>query len=268
MTAGALIFAFNNEKTDYVAMAQWSAKRIHHWLNIPVSIVTDSTDPDLQQQFDQVINTAPETGGRRYFEDYADTVSWHNAGRTNAYKLSPYDRTLVLDSDYVVCGNQLRQLLEAPQDFLAHRTAFDVTRPEESFLSTFGRNRFPMWWATVMCFKKTNTTQYIFDTMTMVKQNWSHYRALYGVSEHNYRNDYALSIALGLVSGHTLNVDSIPWALPSVLPSAELSVINWDPEVWDIKFKDTGNKPKSIGIFGQDFHAMGKHHLEKVIEAH
>jgi hypothetical protein len=119
-----------------------------------------------------------------------------------------------------------------------------------------------------MCFKKTNTTQYIFDTMTMVKQNWSHYRSLYGISEHNYRNDYALSIALGLVSGHTLNVDSIPWALPSVLPSAELSVINHDPEVWDIKFKDTGNKTKSIGIFGQDFHAMGKHHLEKVIEAH
>ena len=40
MTRGALIFAFNNEKTDYVAMARWSAERIRRHLDIPVAIVT------------------------------------------------------------------------------------------------------------------------------------------------------------------------------------------------------------------------------------
>ena len=196
-------------------------------------------------------------------------MSWHNAGRTDAYNLSPWDQTLVLDSDYVVCGDQLQRVLDAPQDFLAHRTAFNVARPDQPFLDTFGRNRFPMWWATVMMFKKSPTAEYIFDSMTMIKQNYQHYRNLYGISEHNYRNDYALSIALGLVSGHTLRVDSIPWPMVSVLPDTELSITPaGDTELWQMKYKDTGGKLKTIGLAGQDFHAMGKHQLEKVIEAH
>jgi len=268
MTTGALIFAFNNERTDYVKMAAWSAARIRHFLNIPVSIVTDSTDPGLAKQFDQVIHSGAQTGGSRYFEDLQDTVSWHNAGRTDAYSLSPYDTTLVLDSDYVVCGDQLKQVLEAPQDFLAHRTAFNVARPEDPFLNTFGRNQFPMWWATVMMFRKSPTAQYIFDSMQMIKDNYEHYRNLYGISERNYRNDYALSIALGLVSGHTLKVNSIPWAMPSVLPDTELFKVDaGETELWHMKYQGKDGKLKTIGLAGQDFHAMGKHELEKVINA-
>ncbi len=41
MTTGALIFAFNNEQTDYVAMAGWCARNIRRHLDIPVAIVTD-----------------------------------------------------------------------------------------------------------------------------------------------------------------------------------------------------------------------------------
>jgi len=269
MTTGALIFAFNNEKTDYVKMAAWSAERIRHFLNIPVAVVTDCDpkDPKLSR-FDRVITARVQTGGSRYFEDYADTVSWHNAGRTDAYSLSPYDQTLVLDSDYVVCGDQLQQVLDAPQDFLAHRTAFNVTRPEEPFLDTFGRNQFPMWWATVMMFRKSPAAQYIFDSMNMIKENYEHYRNLYGISERNYRNDYALSIALGLVSGHTLKVDSIPWPMVSVTPGTELSTTPaGETELWHMKYKTVDNKYKTIGLAGQDFHAMGKKELEKVIEA-
>ena len=268
MTTGALIFAFNNEKTNYVAMARWSAERIRKHLDIPVAIATDSTDPRLLEEFEHVINVAPQTGGSRYFEDYADSVSWHNAGRTDAYNLSPFDQTLVLDSDYVVCGDQLRQVLNAPQDFLAHRSAFNVTRPNEPFLDTFGRNQFPMWWATVMMFRKSPTAQYIFDSMDMIKNNYQHYRNLYNIAEHNYRNDYALSIALGLVSGHTLKVDSIPWPLVSVIPDTELEKITaGEAELWNIKYKDSAGKLRTFGLAGQDFHAMGKKYLEAAIEA-
>jgi hypothetical protein len=267
MTTGALIFAFNNEKTNYVTMARWSAKRIRQHLDIPVAIVTDSTDPGLVEEFENVINVSPQTGGSRYFEDYADSVSWHNAGRTDAYSLSPFEQTLVLDSDYVVCGDQQRQVLNAPQDFLAHRDAFNVARSDEPFLDTFGRNQFPMWWATVMMFRKSPTAQYIFDSMAMIKHNYRHYRDLYGITEQNYRNDYALSIALGIVSGHTLKVDSIPWPLVSVTPDTELTRESFgDAEMWIMKYAGRDSKPKTISIAGQDFHAMGKKYLEAVIE--
>lgn len=269
MTTGALIFAFNNEKTDYVAMAAWSARNIQHHLGIPTAIITDCDPADTRLSvFEHVISALPATGGTRYFEDYQSSVTWHNAGRTDAYSLTPWEQTLVLDADYVVASNKLKVLLSAPQDFLAHRSAFDLVRPGASFMETFGRNRFPMWWATVMMFRKSNTAQYIFESMTMIRQNWQHYRNLYGITEKNYRNDYALSIALGIVSGHTLQVDSIPWKLASVMPDTEVSrnVIG-NFEHWNLTYKDSQNKPKTISFVGQDFHAMGKSHLENVIAA-
>lgn len=57
MTTGALIFAFNNEATDYVSMAAWSAKRIRHYLKIPVAVVTDKpTDLDFDRVISHLLN--------------------------------------------------------------------------------------------------------------------------------------------------------------------------------------------------------------------
>lgn len=271
MTTGALIFAFNNEQTDYLAMAGWSARRIRQHLNIPVAVVTDCKDHERTQGFDRVICAAPQTGGTRWFEDYKATVSWHNAGRVDAYSLTPWDQTLVLDADYVVCSDQLKLVLGSSQDFLAHRAAVDAVRPGHKFLDSFGSGKFPMWWATVMMFRKSNTVQYIFDCMQMIRDNWQHYRDLYGIAEKNYRNDYALSIALGIVSGHTLTIDSILWSLISVTPETELSMQVYgteDRELWRMKYRDQNNQLRSAVITGQDFHAMGKSHLEKIIASH
>jgi hypothetical protein len=118
MTTGALIFAFNNEQTDYVAMAEWSARNIRRWLNIPTAIVTDVNPRDQRLRgFDQVISATASAGGTRWFEDYQATVTWHNAGRTDAYTLSPWDQTLVLDADYVVASDQLKAYLTAIKSF-------------------------------------------------------------------------------------------------------------------------------------------------------
>ena len=119
MTRGALIFAFNNEHTDYVRMAAWSAERIHRYLDIPVAVVTNAPDRASELvAFDKVITAHSETGGTRWFEDYQATVSWHNAGRTDAYNLTPWDETLVLDADYVVNGSLLIQTFDVDTDFL------------------------------------------------------------------------------------------------------------------------------------------------------
>lgn len=264
MTRGALIFAFNNEQTDYVAMASWSAERIRRHLNIPVAVVTDCDDPRRVQGFDHVICAAPSSGGTRWFEDYEKTVSWHNAGRVDAFNLTPWDHTLVLDADYVVASDHLTQLWDVNTDFLCHKNAWDTkTGNPLDGLNTFGRYKMPMWWATVMCFKKTNFSQYVFDTMTMVRENWQHYRDLYHIDRATYRNDFALSIALGIVSGHTNLVDEIPWDLASVLPDTNLEQL--DDDYFSIKYMSSSNVQRTVGISGTDFHAMGKAHLEKII---
>jgi hypothetical protein len=265
MTQGALIFAFNNEHTNYLRLAAWSAKRIHQYLSIPVAVVTNDTVlAKSYKVFDHIIVVDAESGGTRWFDDYAQTVTWHNAGRTDAYALSPWDETLVLDADYVVNSDILKMTFLTDTDFVCFRHAFDVAGTVESLSPTFGRYGFPMWWATVMRFCRSSTAEYIFDSMNMVKQNWSHYRDLYGIeSTSPYRNDYALSIALGIVSGHTLKVDAIPWQMPTVLPSHELVK---DQTQWIVKFADENKKLRSTSMAGMDFHAMGKSWLEKVID--
>lgn len=264
MTTGALIFAFNNEQTDYVSMAGWSAQRIRRHLNIPTAIVTDVDPGDPRVRgFDQVCHAVPATGGTRWFEDYQATVTWHNAGRTDAYTLSPWDQTLVLDADYVVCGNELSTVIKSPQDFMCHRMAWDMTSMNNfDGLNWFGANRMPMWWATVMMFRRSNTAQYIFDSMNMIKNNWRHYKDLYHITGANYRNDYALSIALGIVSGHTLQVNDIPFGLASVTPEHILTQL--DEDFFQIEYLDN-KRPKKIAWAGTSFHAMGKKHLGDIV---
>ena len=264
MTQGVLIFAFNNEETDYLAMAEWSAGNIRRHLNLPTSVVTDIEYTGTA--FDRVIHADAESGGTRYFEDYDTTVTWHNAGRVDAYTLTPYDQTIVLDADYVVASNNLKRLLTANQDFLCHRLAFDLAgQTDMRGLNTFGNYDMPMWWATVMMFRKSNTAQYIFDSMQMVRHNWQHYRDLYNIDRATYRNDFALSIALGIVSGHTMKVDEIPWALASVMPNTQL--MRWiDTDSYIITYTDSDQKLKHMSFEGLDFHAMGKKHLGDIVE--
>jgi hypothetical protein len=246
MTTGVLIFARNNEQIDYEAMARWSAKNIERHLGIPTHIVTDD---------------AP-SNNTRHFTDVG-SVTWHNLNRMDAYRLSPWDRTLVLDADYVVASNQLQAVLEVDQDFLAHRWAYDVTGCNNfEGLNSFGNNRMPMWWATVMMFRRSQHAELIFDSMQMIRDNWAHYRNLYKNTNATYRNDHALSIALGIVNGHILQHNGIPWALASLTPGHKLTQL--DQDSYRVDFINTENRARWITL-QQDFHAMGKQQLGAIV---
>jgi hypothetical protein len=264
MTTGALIFAFNNDDIDYLAMAAWSAANIRRHLNIPTTVVTNNTQACDNTIFDNVILAEPEGTGTRHFDDVGKTVPWYNANRVNAYMLSPYDQTLLLDADYVVASNQLQLVLQSQQNFMCHRIAWNLATAEPlDNLNKFGNHGIPMWWATVIMFRKSKTAQYIFDCMQMVRDNWQHYRDLYGISKSTYRNDFALSIALGIVSGHTLIVDEIPWNLASLMPDIKLTSTCLDS--YNMTFLDQQKKVKTFEIHGLDFHAMGKKQLGEII---
>lgn len=263
LTQGVVIFAFNNEATDYVAMAAWSARNIRRHLNLPVAVITDNPDAAAKYQFEHIIATVADTGGSRHFADYGATVTWHNAGRINAYKLSPFDQTIVLDADYVVASSQLLNLFDVPQQFAAFGDAFEPSSTTN--LDTFGAYNMPMWWATVMMFRRGNISQFIFDSMQMIRANWQHYRDLYGIHEHNYRNDYALSIALGLVAGAEQSVHQIYWPMLNVMPDHQLTSV--DPDSYVIEYTNTEGRLKTMSWAGLDFHAMCKKHLEAIVAA-
>jgi len=247
MTTGALIFAINNGATDYEAMARWSAHNIERHLGIPTNIVTDR---------------GPLSENARHFTDLGH-VTWHNASRVDAYDLTPWDRTLVLDADYVVATDQLAPILEADQDFLAHCSAYDVTGCNDfKGLNSFGEHGMPMWWATVMMFRRSDHARLIFEAMRMVRDNWSHYRQLYKIRQVTYRNDHALSIALLICDGHRIDHAAIPWSLATVMPEVRLSRTASDHYRAD--FVNPENQLRWTTVT-QDFHAMGKTQLEAIV---
>jgi len=249
MTTGALIFAHNNSHTDYVAMARWSAKNIERHLGIPVHIVTENVDSKE--------NT-------RWFDDYQSHVEWHNQSRATAWDVTPWDRTLLLDADYVVASNQLQTIVDATEEFLCFQNCYDVTGTDDfAGMSTFGDLCMPMWWATVLCFEKTHGTKLIFDTMAMIRDNWSHYRRIYKITQPTYRNDHALSIALCLVNGHVTKLDSIPWNMAALTPKHKLVQIEQDH--YRVNFVSADASSRWINIYQQDFHAMGKQQLGEIV---
>jgi hypothetical protein len=265
MTKGVVIFAFNNEQIDYLAMASWSARNIRRHLNLPTCVITDVTDTTRTAEFDQVVLTEPQqTQQHRYFHDYKASAVWHNTNRSSVHDLTPWDHTLVLDADFVVASDQLKLLFNIDQDFIAHRMAYDVTGFTAFHDNNwFGTYQMPMSWATVMCFRRSKKAQLIFDTMQMIRDNWLHYRQLYSVSENTFRNDFALSIAMNLVDGHTLSTPPIPWDLASITANTKLTQL--DPDTYKISYVTGDDKPRWIVLKQQDFHAMGKQALGEIV---
>jgi hypothetical protein len=262
MTTGVLIFAFNNEHIDYLAMANWSAKNIRRHLNLPVAVVTDKPVPH-NYYFEQVVIAEPEGKFLRKFSDQEEDVTWYNGNRVDAYDLSPWSHTLVLDADYVVASDELLKVLLINKNFVAHKTAYDVVNKDNfDELNNFGRHNMPMWWATIMMFRRSSEAELIFKTMNMIRDNWDHYKALHGITRSTYRNDFALSMALNIVNGHTQDHVDMPWNLASI--TSEHIVIQLAEDSYRVDYLTSDQKPRYI-ILNQDFHAMGKRHLGEIV---
>lgn len=209
MKRGALLFAFNSPKYNYFEMAEFTAKRIEHFLKLPVAIVTDEQSlPEIPKfNFDDIIIVEPDTSNIR------DHTIWINKGRYQAYNLSPYDETILLDTDYMVNSDRLNKLFELPTDFCCHDTTSFLMNPAvaQEVLSVYS---FKTLWATVIKFQKTERAKQIFECLEMVQKNYEHYGNIHSFIGGVYRNDYALTLALRIANGHTsIKSDIIPWNL-------------------------------------------------------
>jgi hypothetical protein len=262
MTAGVVLFAYNNDQIDYVKLAAWSADRIRRHLKLPVCLITDT--PVVNSQFDIIIQTDTPTSSSRYFDDLDQTVTWKNGNRADAFELSPFDSTLVLDADYVVASSDLLTILQTAQEFSTPVQAYDVTGID-SFdnLNYFGQYRMPVCWATILFFKKTPAVKLLFDAVKMIRENWKHYQDLYSVGRSPYRNDFAFAIAANLVYGQTGRWPSFPFALPSVVPEHNIQQLGDDK--FSVHYKLHNGKSRYVEIENQDFHAMGKRSLGNIV---
>lgn len=254
---GVLLFAFNNGVTDYYQMAIETAKRANRFLNLPVTVVTDSTT-DLSKYdytFDQVLLQDADVSNKK------DSQIWINKGRYNAYNLSPYTETLLLDTDYLINSDMLLKTFDLCEDIICHNRTSYLMEPHagQEHLST---TSFDTLWATVIVFRKTNKSKQVFECMKMIQENYKHYANTYGFLELPYRNDYSLTIALRIVNGNLDNpVDFIPWNL--VHASKEIKVYrNTDTEYLVML---PNQKTEYIIIKDTDFHMLSKENFMELV---
>ena len=253
MSKGALLFAFNTADTDYVKMAEIAAKRINYFLNIPCSLVTDN--PITNATFDKIIYLASDSSNTK------GSKVWLNKGRYNAFDLSPYDETLLIDTDYVVNSPQLSYVFDFYDDFSCHNAVSFLMYPN-TVQEQLGMYSMNILWATVMFFKKTKRMEHMFSAMKMVQHNYSHYRNLHGFASGTFRNDYALTIANRIVNGHIDDSsDFIPWNLLHV--GARTTIQSQNVSNFNTNFTVTLdlphlNKKEYINIKDTDFHMLDK----------
>jgi hypothetical protein len=266
MTRGAILFAFNSEKYDYYTMAVATAKRINDFLNLPVTVVTDENSvQDLNYVFDKTIITVPDKSNKR------DWGQWINKGRYKAFEFSPYDETLLLDTDYMVNSDKLLKTFDFSNDFCCHDHTEFFMQPglPQEMLSPFS---FETLWATVVMFKKTNKSKQIFESLKMIQENFEHYANIHGFISSTFRNDYALTLALRLVNGHILQQDNIiPWSLIHV--GKNTPIYKNSSEFLDTEFTivyDNWQRGKIrkeyITIKDMDFHVMVKENFMELIK--
>ena len=247
---GALLYAFDSE-IKYTKIAVECAKRINHYLGIPVSLVTDQPTNETVFESVIVVDKLP-TKNYRYWQDTDTTTEWYNSGRSGALDITPYDRTLLVDIDYMINSSVLSNLLESSQDFFAHKTVMPIKKHVTT--ETFGLHKTPMWWATVVVFDRSAFSRDVFRMWQMVESNYQHYANVFGFDARKFRNDYALSIALLVANGNTVPEQcNIPWPLVNVDPNISVTL---DVDKWSIN--------KEFYTRKQDLHILGKSYLENM----
>jgi len=260
---GVLLFAFNTDKVDYYKMAINTAKRANKFLDLPVTVITDeSTDlTKYDYKFDNVI-IRPANKDNLKGKDI-----WINKGRYQAYELSPYDETLLIDTDYLINSDKLLTIFDLYDDFMCHNTTSIIMVPDDP-QEKLGLNMPNSLWATVIAFKKTPKVKMIFDCMQMVQENYNHYVNLYNFFSATYRNDYSLTIALKIVNGQSEDASYyIPWNLVHV---AKNTYVYRDTDTEYTVLYDHWNRGKIkkeyITIKDMDIHLLNKDNYMELID--
>jgi len=270
---GILIFAFNNDRIDYFKHACWVADRVEQYLGLPTTIVTNEKSINDRQVKHNLVKSVPESGGRRNFDHKTNSKvdDWFNAARYTAYNLSPYNETIVIDSDYIVNSDQLLKVFDLGHDVVCHRNAYDVSGLDRfRHYKYFGTYNFPHYWATVLYFKKSKFAENFFDVLTMVRKNYPHYANIHKFNHFMFRNDYAVSIALSIIYGHDLDaIPSIPWSIPTCYDDVNIS--NLTDNKIELSYDERVDNERNILKYHRtyltdtDLHCINKFTLEETI---
>lgn len=265
MSKGALIFAYNNGAYDYVKMADLAAGLIKKHLSLPTTLVTDSVDASSLKNIERVVTAEASSKNSRVFKTAQGNTKavWKNLNRSDAYDITPYDQTLLVDSDYLVFSDRLQHIFETDSEFACFKSVSDITgRGTFDSDKLVGKHSLDMLWATAVYFTKTERVKSIFEFVKVIRENYRYYGLLCNFSSKIFRNDFAFSIADHAIS----ETDYFPW--PMQMLSTDVEILEFRPARAELVIKyPVSGQAYQYGVSrvsGVDVHVMNKESFHDV----
>ena len=244
MSTGVLIYSFDTPKNKYSKITKRCISHIRHHLDLPITVIGDQTFDHA----DSVVIQPQKHNKRRYNRQL---VPWYNMERADAYWHSPYDTTILIDSDYFVLSKQLLNLSHNANDILIHNRVHDITGRNN--IQSSHEALIPIVWATVVIFKKNNFVEKVFQMIKHVQTHYQHYKRLYRIKFDSFRNDYAFAIALHQMYGQYKNEYAIPTAMHMMGADANILDLNFDRVKFSWKDHWASVQNNDVHIFDKEY---------------
>ena len=285
MSKGILMFAHNNSEIDYLRMAYVNAKLIKKHLGVNVGVVTDKHSydfvsetisvTDLHDAIDHFVFTDKDrnfkVGNKKVYRDTvntAKTLSFYNINRADAYNLSPWDETIMIDTDYIILGDTLNQCWGHKNPLMMNYTWQDINFNRSFDLNRVANDSITMYWATVVYFQKDPLAENFFNMVKHVRDNNHFYKTAYRWPGKTFRNDYAFSIAAHIINGlHHKHIPELPFKLYKTFDLDDIHSVKSASEiVMYLEKHDAQGEYIMSNWHDLDLHVMNKWALNRATE--
>lgn len=280
MKKGILIFAHNSSTVDYAAMALVAGGLATKHLQLPATLITDENTVLWLKEtgkfelantiFEHIIEVQrpPLSNKRRLHDvDTFESIPFINANRMSAWDLTPYDHTLLIDSDYLIFTNNLNSYWDLDSDVMIASAMNDIRGDRVGILdkrvSEVGVH---LYWATTVMFKKNERSKMFFSLVENIRNQYRYYSEIYKFDPLIYRNDISFSVAKHILDGYETDLRH---ALPPILTTIDKDELHEVDEQGNLVFLVNGLYSDHFSLSAikdADVHVMNKHSLIRNVE--
>jgi len=194
MSRGIVVLAQDTIGSDYIMQAcllAMSFRKTNPEENI--SVITNDKIPDnYKQLFDKIIPIP--------FNDDASESLWKIENRWKIYHATPYDETIVLDTDMIILDNigYMWNLLSNYQLFFTSQvyTYRGEKVVDDYYRKTFVANNLPNLYSGLHYFKKCEFAHEFYTWLEVINNNWQRFYNDYLPEETPIRNSVDVNAAL------------------------------------------------------------------------
>jgi hypothetical protein len=277
---GVVLAAYmnGNPTVPYADLAVLAASLIQRQIGpIPITLFTDSTARDMlvphAYRFDRlfreiIADDRPQEPNLRQFPGTnQQPIQFNNRTRSSLYGRVDYDEMLLLDTDFLLYEDSLKQVWDSSHPIRINRYTTSIRYPNSPMLSRIGDLTIPLYWATAAYFRRSTEVDRFFRLVEYVTENYEWFGHVYRYDHRLFRNDYTFSIAVHLLGGQIGGSTSVSDLPDHVLRFAwdDDRVVDFNPRGLWFNAQNHQRKFDLIPVMDQSVHVLNKPSLGQFV---